>query len=152
MRPILIPIVCLLVALFCMPAQSHSNDRVQADRLKFVPVHVYLDCGDESLAAYQFEFKAVSEQIKIVGVEGGDHPAFNEPPYYDPDALMNDRIIIAAFNTGSDLPKGKTRVVTLHLQVVEDITPEYEVQLITAANADGRRIPVEITYEQGDNQ
>ena len=152
MRPIVIAIVCLMVALFCMPAQSHQADRPQPDPSRFVPVHIYLDCGEELLAAYQFEFKAVAGQIKIVGVEGGDHAAFNEPPYYDPDALMNDQIMIAAFNTGSDLPTGKTRIATLHLQVTGDIIPEYEVQLITAANTDGRRIPVEITYEQGDNQ
>jgi hypothetical protein len=118
----------------------------------FAPLHIYLDSGNKSLAAFQFELKAAVGQIKIVGVEGGEHPAFNQPPYYDPAALMSDRIIIAAFNTGNDLPTGKTRVATIHLQIVGDTEPRYELELTVAADADGNKIPAEITFEKGQEK
>ena len=66
-------------------------------KVRFAPLHIYLDSGNSSLAAYQFELKAAAGQIKIVGVEGGQHEAFKEAPYYDKAALLNkERIIIAS--------------------------------------------------------
>jgi hypothetical protein len=121
-------------------------------RVRFVPVNVYLDSGDKPLAAYQFEFKARTGQIKIVGVEGGEHLAFREAPYYDPAALMNNRIIIAAFNTGSDLPHGRTRIATIHLQILGDTEPQYELKLVTAADRDGRRIDANLNLQAGENK
>lgn len=120
--------------------------------MRFAPLHVYLDSGNEPLAAYQFELKASAGQIRIVGVEGGEHAAFQEAPYYDPAALMNERIIIAAFNTGSGLPEGRTRIATIHLQILGDAEPEYELDLAVAADADGRELPAELTLEKGDNR
>jgi hypothetical protein len=79
---------------------------------RFVALDIFVDSGATPLAAYQFELSASKGEIQIVGVEGGEHPAFAEPPYYDPAALQHERIIIAAFNTGTNtqLPVGKTRV------------------------------------------
>jgi hypothetical protein len=121
-------------------------------RVRFAPVHVYLDSGDKPLAAYQFELRARTGQIKIVGVEGGAHPAFREAPYYDPAALMNDRIIIAAFNTGTDLPHGRTRIATIHLQILGDTEPQYELKLVTTADHDGREIHADLNLQMGENQ
>jgi len=119
--------------------------------VRFAPLHIYIDSGNKSLAAYQFELKATAGQIKIVGVEGGQHEAFKEAPYYDKAALFNeDRIIIAAFNTGRDLPAGRTRIATIHLQIIGDVEPEYELELNVAADADGKEIPAEITFEKGE--
>jgi len=118
--------------------------------VRFAPLHIYLDCGNQSLGAYQFELKAASGRVKIVGVEGGQHPAFAEAPYYDPAALANDRIIVAAFSTQQDLPKGKTRIATLHLQIIGDAEPEYELELIVSADADGREIPAQLTFAKGE--
>ena len=119
-------------------------------RVRFAPVHIYLDSGDKPLAAYQFELKATTGRIKIVGVEGGEHAAFKEAPYYDPAALAKDRIIIAAFNTGRDLPRGRTRIATVHLQILGDAEPEYELDLTVAADADGRKLPAKLTLERGE--
>jgi hypothetical protein len=117
----------------------------------FAPLHIYLDSGNNSLAAYQFELKATAGQIKIVGVEGGSHEAFKEAPYYDKAALLNkERIIIASFNTGSNLPTGRTRIATIHLQIIGDAEPKYELKLIVAADADGKEIPAEISFEKGE--
>jgi len=118
----------------------------------FAPVHIYLDSGGKPLAAYQFELKATSGQIKIVGVEGGEHPAFKEAPYYDPAALMNDRIIIAAFNTGDNLPQGRTRIATIHLQILGDAEPEYALKLIVAVDDDGQEVPAKLNVQTGENK
>jgi hypothetical protein len=118
--------------------------------VRFAPLHIYLDSGNSSLAAYQFELKATTGQIKIVGVEGGRHEAFKEAPYYDKAALAKDRIIIAAFSTGSNLPKDRTRIATIHLQIIGDAEPQYELKLIVAADADGKEIPAEISFEKGE--
>jgi hypothetical protein len=152
-----------------VPQASHAG-KPSRQRVRFVPLHVYLDPGDRPLAAYQFELagreparassseednalrRRYEPRIRIVGVEGGTHRAFNDAPYYDPAALQNDRIIIAAFNTGDDLPTGRTRVATLHLQVLGDAEPEYELDLVTAADANGSEIPVEITFETGERK
>ncbi len=123
---------------------------VDESAVRFAPLHIYLDSANQSLAAWQFELKATSGQIKIVGVEGGQHSAFAEAPYYDPAALANNRIIVAAFSTQPDLPKGKTRIATLHLQIIGDAEPEYELKLIVSADADGKEIPAEITFEKGE--
>jgi hypothetical protein len=121
-------------------------------RVRFAPVHIYLDSSDKPLAAYQFELKARTGQIKIVGVEGGAHPAFQEAPYYDPAALMNGRIIIAAFNTGSDLPHGRTRIATIHLQILGDAEPQYELKLVVAADAEGENLAAKLTLETGEQK
>jgi hypothetical protein len=121
-------------------------------RVRFAPVHIYLDSGDRPLAAYQFELKARTGQIKIVGVEGGAHPAFHEAPYYDPAALMHDRIIIAAFNTGSDLPHGRTRIATIHLQILGDTEPQYELKLVVAADTEGENLAAKLNLETGEQK
>lgn len=120
--------------------------------MRFEAVEVYLDSGDVPLAAYQFEFMAETGEIKIVGIEGGEHPAFKEPPYYDTAALSKGRIIIAAFDTGKDLPKGKTRVARLHLQVIGEAEPEYVVKLEVTASLDGKKIPAMATVEEGEKR
>ena len=140
--------ICVIVPVLAQ--QSDVDYLVNQPKVRFAPLHIYLDSGNKSLAAYQFEFKATAGQIKIVGVEGGQHKAFEEAPYYDPAALANDRIIIAAFNTGSELPKGRTRIATIHLQIIGDDEPDYELKLIVAADADANEIPAKISFEKGE--
>ncbi len=130
--------------------QSEQDITTVQPRVRFAPLHIYLDSGNKSLAAYQFELKAAAGQVKIVGVEGGQHAAFKEAPYYDPAALANDRIIIAAFNTGSELPTGRTRIATIHLQIIGEAEPDYELKLVVAGDADAREIPAEISFEKGE--
>jgi hypothetical protein len=117
--------------------------------VRFEAVDVYVDSGAQPLAAYQFELTAKKAKVAIVGVEGGEHPAFKEAPYYDPAALSRDRIIIAAFNTGRDLPTGRTRVARVHFQVSGLEEPAYAVTLNVAASSEGARIPATAAVEQG---
>lgn len=145
----------VVVAISIMvPVLADETDRYATNppeqRVRFAPLHVYVDSGDESLAAYQFELTVTAGKAKIVGVEGGEARAFEEPPYYDPAALSQGCIIIAAFNTGEDLPQGRMRVATIHLQIIGDVAPEYQVDLSVAASMDGEEVAAEITLEQGD--
>jgi hypothetical protein len=145
---IILTSICLIVP---VPAQHSEQDYSSAQPgVRFAPLYIYIDSGNNNLAAYQFELKATAGQIKIVGVEGGKHEAFKEAPYYDPAALAKDRIIIAAFSTGSNLPKGRMRIATIHLQIVGDAEPQYDLKLIVAGDADGKEIPAEITFEKGE--
>jgi hypothetical protein len=153
--PIILAGICLIVPVLAQQSEQSqgllTEDYSTAQPgVRFAPLHIYIDSDNSSLAAYQFELKAAAGQIKIVGVEGGQHKAFKEAPYYDPAALANDRIIIAAFNTGRDLPTGRTRIATIHLQIIGDAEPQYELKLIVAADADGKEIPAEISFEKGE--
>jgi len=145
---IILTSVCVMVPVLAQ--QSEHGDVVAEPGVRFAPLHIYLDSGDRSLAAFQFELRATTGQIEIVGVEAGEHKAFSEAPYYDPAALAQDRIIIAAFNTGQDLPKGLTRIATIHLQITGDVEPQYELNLTVAGDADGEEIAAEATFEKGE--
>ena len=145
-------VLIILAGLFVAGPIRAERTGEEEQRVRFAPLNVYIDSGTEQLAAYQFELKTVAGQVKIVGVEGGEHAAFSEPPYYDPAALMQDRVIIGAFDTGDDLPTGKTRVATIHLQIIGDIEPEYELELTVAGSYDGQQIPAVVTFEKGEQK
>jgi hypothetical protein len=111
--------------------------------VRFTSVDVLVDSDTQPLAAYQLTFTVTNTPAKIVGIEGGEHPAFKPPPYYDPKAMQQERVILAAFNTApaDQLPKGRTRVATIHLQVTGDQAPAPLIQLQVAAGPDGQPIP-----------
>ena len=117
--------------------------------VRFQAIDVMIDPGDVPLAAYQFEFLTRKGDVELIGVEGGDHAAFREAPYYDPAALYNDRVIVAAFHTGGDLPTGRTRVARLHLVVSGEGEPQFDIRLEVAATRDGTRIAAEATVAEG---
>ena len=123
-------------------------------KVRFVWLPVYVDSADMPLAAYQFELKATQGDVTIVGVEGGQHAAFKKPPYYDPAVLKKEnRIIIAAFNVGNDLPAGKNRIASVHLMVEGEIEPEYKIELTVAADPNGKKIPnAKINLKKGNTK
>jgi hypothetical protein len=88
--------------------------------------------------------------VKIVGIEGGEHRAFREPPFYDPKAMQEERVIIAAFSTEKpeNLPTGKTRVATIHLQTTGTERLGIRLELQTAADSAGKKISVTATCEE----
>ena len=142
--------VCLIIPVLAQ--QSEQYETAVRQKVRFAQLQVYLDSGNQKLAAYQFELKATAGQVKIVGIENGEHLAFNEPPYYDPAAMAIDRIIIAAFSTDKNLPKGRTRITTIQLQIIGDAEPQYELELTIAADANGNEIPAKITLEKGEQK
>ena len=123
-------------------------------RTRFCAVDIFVDSGSTPLAAYQLVFAATNGIAKIVGIEGGEHPAFHQPPFYDPKAMQHDRVIIASFSTEppTTLPVGKTRVATIHFQTTEDSLPQFEIQLQTAGDSQGNKIPATASFEQRKTQ
>lgn len=119
-------------------------------RSRFCAMDIFLDSKGTPLAAYQIEFAVTNNAARIVGIEGGDHAAFREPPFYDPKAMQNERVIIAAFSTlpAQALPMGKTRVATIHLQLQQKEAPQPELKVGVAADPDEKRIMAEATVEE----
>ncbi|MBM3879818.1 MAG: hypothetical protein FJ387_08875 [Verrucomicrobia bacterium] len=135
----------LAVCSLGQPAPAPTNQVV-----RFRTVDLLADTQAEPLAAYQLEFSAQGGQTKIVGIEGGEHPAFRSPPYYDPKAIQHERVILAAFSTApaDQLPTGKTRVATLHLQTSGADPPRWTARLMTAATVSGRKIHLTLTAQE----
>jgi hypothetical protein len=136
----------LLLLALIGAAPSESNEPVSlapasTQSVRFATVDIRIDSKNHPLAAYQLEVSADSPHVKLAGIEGGEHAAFREPPYYDPAALNQNRIILAAFNTGSDLPAKEFRAARLHVQISGDVKPKWEVKLTVASASDGSAIP-----------
>lgn len=129
------------------PASQPASQPATVPTVRFAAVNLYIDSGKQPLAAYQLEMTATKGDVRIVGIEGSEHPAFKNPPYYDPAALMNHRVILAAFNTGTNLPAGKTRVARVHVRIAGDTQPHYELKLEVAASPDGQRVSAEVSTE-----
>lgn len=121
---------------------------------QFNAYDIVIDPRGATLAAYQVELIAVDPEARIVGVEGGEHPAFQKAPYYDPAAIQSGRIIIAAFDTGSDLPRGPTRVATVHMIEPDSDDCGYTLELTVAVDADGNDIDanVELLPVEGETR
>ena len=121
----------------------------RADPVRFQTVDVYVDPGDKPLAAYQFSVTAAAKTALLAGLEGGDHPAFARPPYYDPKALIDEAVVVAALSTADDLPRGRTRVARLHVQVTGRDDPRYDAKLHVAAGPDGTPLHAKVTVDAG---
>ena len=137
----------LLVVAAALQPVAHRVDAQGESKVRFAAVHVFLDSADQPLGAYQLQLEARAG-VSIVGIEGGEHAAFESPPYHDPRAIQNNLVILAAFSTESELPRGNTRVATVHVMVEGEENPEYQVEVEVAARADGARIPVTASWSQ----
>jgi len=142
---------CLLaLAMVSMlTAASPSAEPAPSADGRFSAVDVFIDAGAHPLAAYQLDFHATTDNVQIVGIEGGHAPAFAQPPYYDPRAMMNDHVLLAAFTTddADNLPTGRTRVATIHVYILDNAAPDYVSTLQVAATTDGTPIDAEISHE-----
>ena len=116
--------------------------------VRFTAFDIFVDSKQVPLAAYQIEFAGPADTVRITGIEGGEHAAFKTPPFYDPEAIQQERVILAAFNNlpAEKLPSGRTRVATIHLQFEGPQPPEFSLRPHTAANADGKAIAIETTF------
>jgi O-methyltransferase involved in polyketide biosynthesis len=123
-------------------------------RIRFCAVDIFVDSGSTPLAAYQFRFAVTNGTATIVGIEGGDHPAFRQPPFYDPKAIQSEVAIVASFNTApaDELPKGKTRVATIHLQTIGARPSLFDLKLQTAADNQGNKLACTESFEQRNSQ
>lgn len=140
----------LLVAAPPLQRVLWAQDDGEAAAARFTWVDVYVDAGELPLAAYQVDLVALTDDVRIVGVEGGDTGAFAEPPYYDPAALQQGHIILGAFDTGDELPVGPVRVARLHVMCAAGAAPEMSIELTVAATLGGDAIDATAWVEQGE--
>jgi hypothetical protein len=141
------PSQCSALLLALLLAFSGQLLAQSTNTVRFQAVEIFADSQTNTLAAYQLEFTVTSGNAKIVGIEGGEHPAFAEAPFYDPKAMQHERVILAAFSTqpANELPTGRTRVATIHLQISGTDEFKFETKLATAASSDGSKIAVTIS-------
>ncbi len=135
-------IVLCLIGVGALAAQTRHHAPARA---VFGTVEVWADSGGEPIAAWQVRLRAQRAGVKIVGIEGGAHEAYAQPPYYDTRAMQNDHVILAALSTADDLPVGKTRIASVHYMSETGAPPRFEAQFIAAANTDAQRITLAIT-------
>lgn len=140
--------LCLFLALAASLGAQQAA--LEEGRGRFRALDIYLDSKGTPLAAFQLEVSITNRAARIVGVEGGEHAAFREPPFYDPQAIRNERVILAAFSTNSPalLPTGRTRVATVHLQWFGPDPPRYDLKLEAAADGDNKRIFAQANLEE----
>ena len=105
----------------------------------------------------------IKEPIDIVGVllsivgltlltygviEGGDH-GFGKIQSWG--TLVASVVVLAAFNTGSDLPRGAQRLARLHVYE-PSASAAYDIRVVVATSADGDAITATaaLVPEEGD--
>lgn len=123
----------------------------QPAAVRFAAVNVYVE-SPEPLAAWQFELTDKNGSMTVVGVENGESAAFPQAPYYDLDAVRDDRadrIVVANFSLAArnELPVGRTRIATVHVRLSGSQAPDFDLQLIAAGNIDGLAIPADVNLE-----
>ncbi len=143
-------ILTLVTGLLLAGPLAAQRAKDSASAVRFQAVDIYVDSMNQPLAAYQIEFAANTEAVKIVGIEGGEHPAYKEAPYYDPRAIQREQVVIAAFNTApaDNLPTGRTRIATVHLQISGDVEPGFIARLKTAATVQGEKVAADVTTQE----
>ena len=148
-----------LIGLLCVAFATSSASPF--DQLSIAPtsatshfawVDAWIDPHGQPLGAYQFELKSSGAEVTLVGVEGGEHPAFAQPPYYDPKANLHKRIIIAAYNTASDLPRSRTRVARIMVRIRGDAEPNFSATLDVAASNEAKPIDAKVSVSEGAAQ
>jgi hypothetical protein len=159
MRTSLAILIALLIRLTfthgMVQAQEPEATGIQRPQVvRFEAVHVFIDSGNTPLSAYQFKLSDSQDRVQIVGVENGEHAAFGDAPFYDRETigrLNADHVIVAGYSTleAAKLPTGKTRIATVHLRVPGTAKVDYQLQLIAAADADGKNIQATLSHQTG---
>lgn len=127
----------LLSMMFVALEAAASTSRPGEAGVRFQTVDVVLETTIP-VSAWQVEVTADGD-ARVVGVEGGEEPPFDAPPFYDPAALQHGRIVLAAYDVGRGLPAGRHRVATLHMREA-GAAPRYHVELVAAGDFAGERI------------
>ena len=131
-----------------LPAYGQQDEGVPS--VRFATLDVFLE-SETPLAAWQFELGERNGLMTVVGVENGASPAFSPAPYYDLEAVQQDRadrVIVADFSLQpvANLPVGRTRIATIHVRLAGPHDPDYQLRLIAAGDAAGRPIDAAISW------
>ena len=127
---------------------------VSALGAEFAVFDVFVDAGEEKLAAYQLKISDERAAVKILSVEGGEHASFAEAPKFDSKAIQRDVIKMAAFSldAAEKLPSGKVRVASLHVEIGPGLTPEWKATMEAAAGPKGKKISAKVSISKPENQ
>jgi len=122
-----------------------------SERSRFAVVDVYVD-SNPPVAAWQFELRERRGVMQVVGIEGGEGQGFREPPFYDRRAVArgnSDRVIVASYSLSAaeQLPSGRVRVASVHVRLLGESAPDYDLRLVAAGTADGHPIDAKISLE-----
>ena len=147
---VLLLLPALVVAVVLAQARENPGPDTLTPPVRFGYVDIFVDSAGQPLAAYQCEITATAGDVTLVGIEGGEHAAFKEPPYYDPKALGQKRIILGAFDTGVDLPRGRTRVARLMVRIAGPVRPAYDAKVHVAGLPDGKPAPATISVSDSE--
>lgn len=146
-----ITIACILRMAIPIPRVIGADLPAGSD-VRFTYVDIMLDSKGQPLAAWQVEVAAEMGEVSLVGVETGEHPAYaKRPAYYDPAALKGRRIIVGDFSLDANLPKGKTRVCRLMLEIKGAAKPVYAAKVMAAADNEGKKIDVAVDIVPATN-
>ena len=140
----------LLVAGLIGAVLTALSQSVQTE-IRFATLDIYLE-STEPLAAWQFELRETSGRMRVVGVENGEVAAFPEAPYYDLAAVSAgaaDRIVVADYSLrpAVELPTGRNRMATIHIQIEGPADPVYVLNLMAAGGANGEPIQASIDFD-----
>jgi hypothetical protein len=132
---------CAALACLTLAATSTTG----ASDVRFEAIEIYVDSGATPLAAWQVELTEANGLMRIAGVENGADKAFAAAPHYDRSTVEAgdaDRVIVAAYSLlpEGDLPRGQTRVTTVHVQLAGSGEPQYNLRLVAAGDAAGHPI------------
>ncbi|MEM7235373.1 MAG: hypothetical protein AAF517_24590 [Planctomycetota bacterium] len=131
------------------PVASAQEEGDESIRFEYWELSV--DSAETALAAWQIEVVDPEGRTEFLAFEGGSHSAFSKPPKYVAKELVRGKLILAAFSTAKDLPRKKTVVAGLHVQVRGDGDPMYRVRIVAAAGADGNELEASVTLKKRTN-
>ena len=144
-------LVSILVCVGAIGAALSAWPQAADTDIRFAALEVFLETA-EPLAAWQFELRESSGRMRVVGVENGASGVFGDAPYYDLEAVSGgtaDRIIVADYslNPADELPTGRNRIATIHVQLQGTAAPDYVLSLVAAGGANGEPIQASIEFD-----
>ena len=139
LRHTLIAITLITLSCGAFGFRAHAVATQDAERVRFGVLDIAVQIPDGAeLGAYQVDLTPLPDlptRVRVVGIEGGEHEAFRTPPFYDPKAIGNERVILAAYSTAPELPTGRSRIARVHYEITGEGDLPAPVQLINVREA-----------------
>ena len=130
----------LIISAACLSFQNPPKKH-------YLAYDIIIDSKEASLAAWQVKID-FHTNTRILSIEGGESDSFNEPPFYDNEAMEYGSIIIANFTTEeTNLPTNTTRVARIMIEVTGDPT-ELKAALQAVADQNSKRIKANLTLKK----
>ncbi len=117
------------------PAKSEQARRVPAGS-----VDIFIDCGEEELAAYTIELRFNPSIARVMRVESADGGGFPGAPMSDPQSYGTGVTRIVALHAGGGLAKGRVPVARVVFDPVSSGSSPISVSILSLYNPQGRRV------------